>query len=122
LAEAAVGFARDRGARSLEGYPMETGPDQEVGWGELYVGSRGIFEAAGFREVSKPSPRRVVMRIDFPTCNTPTLSPDSTFWSVHNVESRDSVQACLPSLRYMRFFVRAVAGAVHGSSGHGCFG
>lgn len=23
---------------------------------------------------------------------------------------------------FMRFFVRAVAGAVHGSSGHGCLG
>ena len=66
LARAAVDFARDRGARSVEGYPMETEPGKEVTWGELYVGSRSIFEAAGFREVSKPTPRRVVMRIDFP--------------------------------------------------------
>ncbi|GAA3677229.1 GNAT family N-acetyltransferase [Arthrobacter ginkgonis] len=65
LAREAVDFARDRGARSLEGYPMETEPGKEVTWGELYVGSRSIFEAAGFREVSKPTPRRVVMRIDF---------------------------------------------------------
>jgi hypothetical protein len=34
-------------------------------WGELSVGTLGIFEAAGFREVSRPVPRRVVMRIDF---------------------------------------------------------
>jgi hypothetical protein len=29
------------------------------------VGSRSVFAAAGFVEVSRPVPRRVVMRIDF---------------------------------------------------------
>lgn len=33
--------------------------------GELHVGSHGIFAAAGLEEVSHPTPRRVVMRIDF---------------------------------------------------------
>jgi GNAT superfamily N-acetyltransferase len=65
LAAAAPGFARERGARALEGYPMILQPGQEITWGELYVGSRGIFEAAGFAEVSQPTLRRVVMRIDF---------------------------------------------------------
>jgi GNAT superfamily N-acetyltransferase len=65
LARAAVDFARERGARALEGYPMITRPGQEVAWGELHVGNRSIFEAAGFTEVSHPTPRRVVMRIDF---------------------------------------------------------
>lgn len=65
LARAAVDFARQRGARALEGYPMITHPGQEVPWGELHVGSRSIFEDAGFAEVSRPSRRRVVMRIDF---------------------------------------------------------
>ena len=65
LARAAVDFARDRGARALEGYPMITQPGHEIAWGELHVGSRSIFEAAGFTEVSHPTPRRVVMRIDF---------------------------------------------------------
>jgi hypothetical protein len=32
---------------------------------ELHVGTEGTFAAAGFTEVSRPSPRRVVMRIDF---------------------------------------------------------
>jgi hypothetical protein len=32
---------------------------------ELQVGSRSVFEAAGFTQVSRPTPRRVVMRIDF---------------------------------------------------------
>jgi GNAT superfamily N-acetyltransferase len=65
LARATVGFARERGARVLEGYPMITVPGQEITWGELHVGSRSIFAAAGFTEVSRPSKRRVVMRIDF---------------------------------------------------------
>ncbi len=30
----------------------------------LYVGSREIFAAAGYREVSRPTPRRAVMRVD----------------------------------------------------------
>lgn len=65
LARAAVDFARERGARALEGYPMITKPGEDITWGELHVGNRRIFEAAGFAEVSHPTLRRVVMRIDF---------------------------------------------------------
>ena len=65
LARASVDFARERGARALEGYPMITRPGEEVMWGELHVGSRNVFAAAGFEEVSAPTKRRVVMRIDF---------------------------------------------------------
>jgi GNAT superfamily N-acetyltransferase len=65
LAGAAVDFARERGARALEGYPMLTEPGEDITWGELNVGSRSIFAEAGFAEVSHPTLRRVVMRIDF---------------------------------------------------------
>lgn len=65
LAAATVDFARSRGAASVEGYPMVVEPGKEVIWGQLYVGSRSIFEAAGYTQVSQPTPRRVVMRIDF---------------------------------------------------------
>ncbi len=65
LARAAVDFARGRGARALEGYPMIAPAGQEIMAGELHVGSRSIFAAAGFAEVSRPTLRRVVMRIDF---------------------------------------------------------
>jgi GNAT superfamily N-acetyltransferase len=65
LARAAVGFARDRGARALEGYAMLVRPGEEVHWGDLFVGSRSVFAAAGFAEVSRPTPRRAVMRVDF---------------------------------------------------------
>jgi GNAT superfamily N-acetyltransferase len=65
LAAAAVSFARARGARALEGYPIVTAPGQEYSWGELYVGSFKIFQEAGFAEVSRPTPRRAVMRVEF---------------------------------------------------------
>ncbi len=65
LAAATVNFAREKGARALEAYPMIALPGQEITWGELHVGSRQVFADAGFTEVSHPSPRRVVMRIDF---------------------------------------------------------
>ncbi|MEV0734311.1 GNAT family N-acetyltransferase [Polymorphospora sp. NPDC050346] len=66
LARATVGFARDCGARALEAYPMITEPGREITWGELHVGARQVFEGAGFAQVSHPTVRRVVMRIDFP--------------------------------------------------------
>lgn len=65
LAAATVGYARERGARAVEGYPMIVPPGKEITWGELHVGNREVFAAAGFAEVSRPTARRVVMRIDF---------------------------------------------------------
>jgi GNAT superfamily N-acetyltransferase len=65
LARAAVDFARSHGARALESYPMITTPGSDVTWGELHVGSRSVFAAAGFKEVGHPTPRRLVMRIEF---------------------------------------------------------
>jgi GNAT superfamily N-acetyltransferase len=65
LAEAAVGYAKANGARALEGYAMLTQPGREITWGELHVGARQVFAEAGLAEVSRPSVRRAVMRIDF---------------------------------------------------------
>ena len=65
LASATVDFARERGARALEAYPMITQPGKQITWGEVHVGARQVFADAGFREVSRPTVRRVVMRIDF---------------------------------------------------------
>ena len=62
LASAAVDFARERGARAVEGYPITT---KDVISEELHVGTEGVFAAAGFTEVSRPTLRRLVMRIDF---------------------------------------------------------
>jgi GNAT superfamily N-acetyltransferase len=65
LAAAAVGYAKANGARALEGYAMLTQPGREITWGELHVGARQVFAEAGLVEVSRPSVRRAVMRIDF---------------------------------------------------------
>ncbi len=62
LATAAVEHARSRGARAIEGYPKELAPGKTDVWGELFVGTPAIFASAGFHEVSRPTPRRLVMR------------------------------------------------------------
>jgi GNAT superfamily N-acetyltransferase len=65
LALATIDFARKRGARALEAYAMITEPGREITWGEVHVGARQVFEDAGFEEVTHPTVRWVVMRIDF---------------------------------------------------------
>jgi GNAT superfamily N-acetyltransferase len=62
LASAAVGFARGRGAAAIEAYPMTTKPAVAE---ELHVGTYSAFADAGFTEVTRPSVRRAVMRLDF---------------------------------------------------------
>ena len=62
LAQASVNFARERGALAVEGYPITT---KDVILQELHVGTERMFAAAGFREVSRPTARRLVMRVDF---------------------------------------------------------
>jgi GNAT superfamily N-acetyltransferase len=57
LARATVAFARERGARAVEGYP------DLVDGG--HVGTPGMFAGAGYAMVSQPGNRRAVMRIDF---------------------------------------------------------
>lgn len=62
LARAAVAFARERGARAIEAYPITT---TNVIAEELHVGTPGVFADAGLVEVSRPTVRRLVMRLDF---------------------------------------------------------
>lgn len=62
LALAAVDFARRRGARALEAYPITT---TQVIAEELHVGTVGVFADAGLIEIGRPTKRRAVMRIDF---------------------------------------------------------
>ena len=62
LAAAAVDFARDGGARAIEGYPITS---KNVIIEELLVGTVSVFADAGLSVVSRPTLRRVVMRLDF---------------------------------------------------------
>lgn len=64
LARAAAEHARARGARAVEGYPLLPSDDKRPGSGDLFVGTVAMFAAAGFREVSRPTARRAVMRLD----------------------------------------------------------
>jgi hypothetical protein len=47
---------------AIEAYPMTTGNAIAE---ELHVGTEGVFAGAGFTEVSRPTVRRAVMRIEF---------------------------------------------------------
>nr|WP_281496756.1 GNAT family N-acetyltransferase [Ornithinimicrobium sp. F0845] len=62
LIREAVDFARARGAAALEAYPMTTKAAIDE---ELHVGTIGTYLEAGFREVTRPTLRRAVVRIDF---------------------------------------------------------
>ncbi len=61
LLEAAVRFARRRGARVVEGYPIIT---KRTDYPPAFasIGFAGTFARAGFRIVAQPSPSRLVMR------------------------------------------------------------
>jgi hypothetical protein len=54
---------------------MITQPGKEITWGEMHVGARQVFLDAGFVEVSRPTARRVVMRIDFVHVADPLTAP-----------------------------------------------
>ena len=65
LAQAAVEFARERGAAAVEGYPIVAKAGQRITWDEASVGTPQLFAAAGLEQVSSPTIRRRVMRVDF---------------------------------------------------------
>ncbi len=52
----------DDDVRARTGYHP---PGKEITWGELHVGSRPVFDGAGFAEVPHPTSRRFLMRPDF---------------------------------------------------------
>jgi GNAT superfamily N-acetyltransferase len=61
LLAAAVEHARKKGARIVEGYPIDSSV-RKVPNAEGYVGFQSMFEAAGFEEVARRSRSRPVMR------------------------------------------------------------
>lgn len=73
LLAAAIGFARDNGVRVLEAYPVdraERSPDYA-----MFFGSRSLYERAGFTEVVRRSPTRVVMRRTLRPGGRPAAEP-----------------------------------------------
>jgi GNAT superfamily N-acetyltransferase len=69
LLQAAVAYAREHGARLVEGFPVETGGGRMPS-SSAYTGTRGMFERAGFTMAAPTTSRaaggrpRVVMRRD----------------------------------------------------------
>jgi GNAT superfamily N-acetyltransferase len=60
LLAAAIDYARENGASVLEAYPVDKAERSHADF--MFFGSRGLYEQAGFREVIRRSPTRVVMR------------------------------------------------------------
>ena len=60
LLAAAIDFARANGVRLLEAYPVDKPERSHDDF--MFFGSRSLYERAGFTEVVRRSPTRVVMR------------------------------------------------------------
>jgi GNAT superfamily N-acetyltransferase len=70
LLRGAVDFARDSGAPAIEGYPVDN-RGQKVDLTMAYVGTRGLFEKAGFTKAADTTSTldgfpRVLMRLALP--------------------------------------------------------
>jgi GNAT superfamily N-acetyltransferase len=68
LITGAVGYARERGAPAIEGYPLDNAGER-VNLTMAYVGTRALFETAGFRKAADTGSvldgfPRVLMRLD----------------------------------------------------------
>lgn len=68
LIEGAVAYARERGAPAIEGYPVDN-RGQKVNLTMAYVGTRALFESAGFEKAADTGSLfdgfpRVLMRLD----------------------------------------------------------
>jgi GNAT superfamily N-acetyltransferase len=59
---AAVDLARSGGASAVEAFPLSGGERRPSG--EAYLGTEAMFATLGFHPRERPSPRRVIMRLD----------------------------------------------------------
>jgi GNAT superfamily N-acetyltransferase len=60
LLAGAVDYAREQGVRMLEAYPVDKPERSHDDF--MFFGSRSLYEKAGFREVVRRSPTRLIMR------------------------------------------------------------
>jgi GNAT superfamily N-acetyltransferase len=60
MLRAAVGYARSRGARLLEAYPVDK--DERSHPDSMFFGAKSMYDRAGFREVARRKPTRPVVR------------------------------------------------------------
>lgn len=61
LLAGAIGYARKRGVKLLEAYPVDKGgrADDDTMW----FGAKSMYDAAGFEEVARRKPTRPIVRI-----------------------------------------------------------
>lgn len=79
LLDGLVGYAREHGATVLEAYPVET-EGARIHGTAAYVGTVGMFEAAGFRRVLETEARsdrrpRWLMRLELEPTRSPAARP-----------------------------------------------
>jgi GNAT superfamily N-acetyltransferase len=61
LVRAAVDLARREGAIAIEGWPLAATAPHSA---DTFLGREEVFQAAGFSCVDRPTPQRVIMRVD----------------------------------------------------------
>jgi GNAT superfamily N-acetyltransferase len=66
LLKAAVDHARSHGARIVEAYPVDTSSAKKPS-NELYHGVLSVFEAAGFAQIARLKPGRVIVALELRT-------------------------------------------------------
>jgi len=74
LLAAALEYARQNGARVLEAYPVDKADRSHDDF--MFFGSRSLYERAGFREVVRRSPTRLVMRRELGSAELASRSGD----------------------------------------------
>jgi GNAT superfamily N-acetyltransferase len=60
MLKAAVDYARSRGARLVEAYPVDK--DRRSHPDDMFFGAKSMYDRAGFREVARRKPNRPVVR------------------------------------------------------------
>ena len=62
LLTAAVDYAKAHGARTIEGYPIDTSAQKKAP-NELFRGLLSVFTSAGFEEVARPKADRAIVEL-----------------------------------------------------------
>jgi len=86
LLAAAIDYARDSGAQVLEAYPVDKPERSHDDF--MFFGSRSLYERAGFREIVRRSPTRLVMRRELAATSSRSEAVSAKPGSVSVINSR----------------------------------
>ena len=64
LLDAVIDYAREQGARLIEGYPYDPQGRADLSNVSAFTGLLSVFEEAGFVEVARRSEKKPIMRLD----------------------------------------------------------